>query len=50
MVWRNWAKVTEALATLEDDPQKSSAWQSEAEEKYYHADALELPTLRPLRH
>ena len=50
VVWRNWAKVTEALASLEDDPLKSSAWQSEADEKYYHADSLELPTLRPRHH
>ena len=50
MVWRNWAKVTEALASLEDDPLKSSAWQNEADEKYYHADTLELPSLRPRRH
>jgi len=50
MVWRNWAKVTEALASLEDDPLKSSAWQNEADEKYYHANTLELPSLRPHRH
>jgi len=48
MVWRNWAKVTEALASMEDDPLKSSAWQSEADEKYYQADALEVP--HPRRH
>jgi len=46
MVWRNWAKVTEALASMEDDPLKSSAWQSEADEKYYQADALEVPHQR----
>jgi hypothetical protein len=46
MVWRNWAKVTEALASLEDDPLKSAAWQNEADEKYYQADALEIPHLR----
>jgi len=50
LVWRNWAKVTEALASLEDDPHKSSAWQNEADEKYYHADALELPGLRSRHH
>ncbi|MCL2029036.1 MAG: hypothetical protein FWG97_01235 [Deltaproteobacteria bacterium] len=50
LVWRNWAKVIEALASLEDDPYKSSAWQNEADEKYYHADALELPGLRPRYH
>ena len=48
MVWRNWAKVTEALASMEDDPLKSSAWQNEADEKYYQADALEVQ--HPLRH
>jgi hypothetical protein len=46
LVWRNWAKVTEALASLEDDPLKSAAWQNEADEKYYQADALEIPHLR----
>ena len=50
LVWRNWAKVTEALASLEDDPHKSSAWQDEADEKHYRADALELPGLRPRPH
>lgn len=46
LVWRNWAKVTEALASMEDDPMKSSAWQSEADDKYYQADALEAPHQR----
>ncbi len=49
-VWRNWAKVTEALATVEKDPQKSFDWQNEATEKYYHADTLEPPLTRTRRH
>ncbi|MDR3038931.1 MAG: hypothetical protein LBV21_06560 [Candidatus Adiutrix sp.] len=49
-VWRNWARVTEALAFLEDDPHKSSAWQNEADEKYYQADILEAPGPRTSRH
>lgn len=46
MVWRNWAKAAEALATLENDPHKSFNWQNEADEKHYHADILETPTAR----
>ena len=45
-VWRNWAKVAEALAALEKDPHKSFHWQSEADEKHYHADTLEAPAAR----
>ena len=45
-VWRNWAKVTEALAALERDPHKSFNWQNEADEKHYYADTLEAPTAR----
>lgn len=49
-VWRNWAKVAEALANIEKDPQKSFDWQNEALEKYYYADTLEQPQTRGRRH
>jgi len=49
-VWRNWAKVAEALANIEKDPQKSFDWQNEATEKYYYADTLEPPLARSRRH
>ncbi len=49
-VWRNWAKVAEALAGLEIDPRLSVDWQNEANEKYYYADTLETPASRPRRH
>ncbi|MDR2946847.1 MAG: hypothetical protein LBV79_08895 [Candidatus Adiutrix sp.] len=45
-VWRNWAKVAEALAALEKDPHISFNWQNEADEKHYHADVLEAPSAR----
>lgn len=45
-VWRNWAKVAEALASLEKDPVISYDWQNEAEEKHYQADTLEGPPVR----
>lgn len=49
-VCRNWGKVAEALANIEKDPKKSFAWQNEAAEKYYLADALEPPQFRGRRH
>ncbi len=42
-IWRDWARVTEALASLDFDPQTSASRQIEAEEKYYQAVALETP-------
>ncbi len=50
VVWRNWAKVTEALANVEKDPHKSFDWQNEANEKYYHADTLDTGGLKDRRH
>ena len=50
VVWRNWGKVAEALANMENDPRKSFDWQSEAEEKYYQADTLDPPLTKVRRH
>ena len=50
VVWRNWGKVAEALANMENDPRKSFDWQSEADEKYYHADTLDPPLTKDRRH
>lgn len=50
VVWRNWGKVTEALALQEKDPAKSYDWQSEAEEKFYQADIIDSGPSRDRRH
>ena len=49
-VWRNWAKVAEALANVEKDPRKSFDWQNEANEKHYRADTLDSGQLKDRRH
>lgn len=49
-VWRNWGRVTEAMASIEKDPAKSFDWQSEAEEKFYQADLIGSTLLRNRRH
>lgn len=50
IVWRNWGRVIEALAGLENDPRKSCDWQNEAEDKYYRASILEAPERSFNRH
>lgn len=50
VVWRNWGKVTEALASVEKDPLKSYDWQNEADEKFYHADIIDSTLSRDRRH
>lgn len=50
VVWRNWGKVIEALATVEKDPLKSFDWQSEADEKFYYADIIDSSQSRDRRH
>lgn len=49
-VWRNWGRVTEAMASVEKDPAKSFDWQSEAEEKFYQADIIGSTLLGNRRH
>ena len=50
VVWRDWGKIIEALAGMENDPRKSADWQREADEKYYQAAALEITGNRFQRH
>ena len=50
VVWRNWGKVTEAMAAIEKDPVKSFDWQSEADEKFYQADIIDSTLSRDRRH